>query len=141
MSAPTCWTRRPAPAPRTLSLVLRLALTPRWLGGLLLAAVAAAVCCALGLWQWDRGEGLHGSLQNTAYAFNWWLFALLCLLFWVRALRDQVRTGSCPPRQVSAATAAASEQRAATVAAESDDDPEVARWNAWLADLAQHPRR
>lgn len=31
-------------------------LTPRWLGGLALAVVLAAVCVLLGTWQWDRRE-------------------------------------------------------------------------------------
>lgn len=36
--------------------MLRLALTPRWLGWLALALVAALVCIWLGQWQWSRYE-------------------------------------------------------------------------------------
>lgn len=36
--------------------MLRLLLTPRWLGGLALAVVVTLVCTWLGLWQWDRYE-------------------------------------------------------------------------------------
>lgn len=111
----------------------RLALTPRWLGGLALCLLAAAVFGWLGRWQWDRGQGAHGSLQNTAYAFNWWLFAALSPVFWGRALREAHRQDTLPA--VPDGEQAALERDRAAMVASDADDPEVAAWNAWLAQL------
>ena len=53
--------------------------TRRWTGGLLFAVAFAVVCCFLGRWQWDASQAPHGDLQNFAYAFNWWIFAVVGL--------------------------------------------------------------
>lgn len=41
------------------------------------------------------------NLQSTAYAFEWWAFALFAVVFWVKVLRDDVRD-----RRLEAAEAA-----------------------------------
>ena len=47
----------------------RFLLSPRWLGGLALAAVVAAVCVLLGTWQWDRRE--QAAARNAAVVANY----------------------------------------------------------------------
>ncbi|MEV0948539.1 transcriptional regulator [Rhodococcus sp. NPDC049939] len=42
---------------------------------ILLVAVGAAGCLALGWWQWTRFEAVGGTGQNLGYAFQWPLFA------------------------------------------------------------------
>jgi DNA-binding transcriptional regulator of glucitol operon len=120
-----------------------LAFTRQWLGGLALCILFAVIFAWLGRWQWNRGQAAHGSLQNTAYAFNWWLFSLLSLGFWGRTLRDAAREVGLP-RQVDEAGAYGAlvqeAQRATAVAADAAD-PEVVAWNAWLTELNANPRR
>lgn len=108
--------------------------SPRWLGGLAVAIVAALVCAGLGRWQWDRSQAGHGTLQNLAYAFNWWLFAVLCIGVWVKALRDETRHPRSEQPQVAAPRPALGVNQVA-------DDVEVADWNDWLAGLNADPRR
>ncbi|WP_168581551.1 SURF1 family cytochrome oxidase biogenesis protein [Gephyromycinifex aptenodytis] len=50
--------------------MLRVLLSPRWLGALVLAAFFAAACVALGFWQWGRYEdkSLRAELVRTSYA-------------------------------------------------------------------------
>jgi DNA-binding transcriptional regulator of glucitol operon len=139
--------------------VRRLAFSPRWVGGLLFCIAAAVTCALLGRWQWDVAQAHRGTLQNTAYAFNWWLFSDLFLGFWVKALRDTVardaRAAASPPsiEPAAAAPLAAHARRAApprtrepapeqpVVVPSADEDPEVAEWNAWLQEMNADPRR
>ncbi|HVV31385.1 MAG TPA: hypothetical protein VHC41_10950 [Mycobacteriales bacterium] len=133
----------------------RLAFTPRWIGGLLFCLTAAAVCGVLGYWQWDVAQARHGSLQNTAYAFNWWLFSFLFVAFWFKALHDTThrpaghahrprpavpvpRLPDRDPRVALPARAAALIQAPLPTP---EEDPDVAEWNDWLAELNANPRR
>lgn len=138
------WARRAAATGAAYArAVRRLAFTRRWLGGLALCIAAALVFAWLGRWQWDRGQAIHGSLQNTAYAFNWWLFSMLSLGFWGRTLRDAAAELG-QPRQVDLARSSAAlvqEAQRATAVAADGQDPEVVAWNAWLAELNANPRR
>ncbi len=42
------------------------------------------------------------NLQSTAYAFEWWAFALFAVAFWVKVLRDDVRDRRLEARIVAA---------------------------------------
>jgi hypothetical protein len=155
-----------SPIAGTLGAVRALAFTPRWIGGLLFCLTAAAVCAFLGHWQWDVAR--HGSMQNTAYAFNWWLFAALFVGFWFKALRDTVRrdadlqtgraSGLSSPASRSAAGISVSglaaspagkmsrirepaPQATRPVLPTPEEDPDVAAWNDWLAELNADPKR
>ena len=83
--------------------MLRLLVTPRWLGWTLLAAVSAGVCGAMSWWQLGRAESATGSLLNAGYAFQWPLFGLFFLALWWRMLRAEarqlaeLRAGDDPP--------------------------------------------
>jgi len=107
--------------------VLRRLLTPRWLLGLLLALVGAAVMVRLGLWQLGRGERRH-SLQNYSYAVEWVLFAAFTVFCYVKLLRDEGRE-----EEPEAAGTGLVVPRPAGVAEPQDD--ELAAYNAYLARL------
>ena len=119
--------------------MLQLARSPRWIGGLLLAIAAAAVCTALGEWQWGRSQGPNSQPQNLVYALNWWLFAGMCLWFWGKALRDEAKRLADP--NAPAAGTAGLPTPAPTAAAAPVGDAEVDEWNTWLAELdSRRPR-
>lgn len=130
----------------------KLAFTPRWIGGLLFCIAAAVVCALLGRWQWDVAQSHRGTLQNTAYAFNWWLFAVLFVGFWFKALRDTVArdarlaaetvSPSVPTEQTREPVGLREPAPQRVIALPTvEEDPEVAEWNAWLQELNANPRR
>jgi hypothetical protein len=128
--------------------VLRLLVTPRWIGWTLFALVAVAVCSGMAYWQLLRAESPTGSLLNAGYAFQWPLFGVFFAALWWRMLRaearalDEVRRQEPeerlePVRPVAAGSPFGPRPAGAVVA---DDDegpaPERARWNLMYAELA-----
>lgn len=71
--------------------MLRVLLTPRWLGWTLLALLALGVCGVMTWWQVIRLESPGGSLLNAGYAFQWPLFGLFFAFLWWRMLRAEAR--------------------------------------------------
>ena len=71
--------------------MLRLLVTPRWIGWTLFALVAVVVCGAMAYWQLLRAESPGGSLLNAGYAFQWPLFGLFFAALWWRMLRTEAR--------------------------------------------------
>ena len=76
--------------------MLRVLLTPRWLGWTLFALLAVAVCAMMTWWQVVRLESPGGSLLNAGYAFQWPLFALFFAFLWWRMLRSEARAAPEP---------------------------------------------
>lgn len=117
-------------------------LRPGWLALHVLVLLAMAVMVGLALWQWRRG-GQLSSLRSYTYSIEWYVFAGLTLLGYLKVCRDSlvpdpdegVLFGSVEGVQLSSATGLAS-------ADQWDDDPEVAEWNAQFARLhAQHVQK
>jgi DNA-binding transcriptional regulator of glucitol operon len=103
------------------------------------AVVAASVTMVrLGQWQWHQAHRHHGEILNYSYAFQWWAFAGFTILMWLRVIRDQVgvqaptldegRAASGPPARYVAYQPPPSQPAG-------DDDPERARFNAYLTSL------
>jgi hypothetical protein len=65
-------------------------LRPRWLAWHAFAVLAAVGMLWLGDWQLHRAEG--GNALSWAYTFEWPLFAIFGVYFWVKSLRDELRT-------------------------------------------------
>lgn len=61
-------------------------LKPGWIAGHLLVVAAFAVCCRLGVWQWDRTHDADGTLQNLSYAVLWPGFGIAFIYMWIRFL-------------------------------------------------------
>ena len=70
--------------------MLRLLVTPRWIGWTLFALAAVLVCGAMAWWQVVRAESPGGSLLNAGYAFQWPLFGLFFAALWWRMLRPRL---------------------------------------------------
>lgn len=107
--------------------MLRRLLTPRWLLGLLLALVGAAVMVRLGMWQLGRAESRH-SLQNYSYAVEWVLFAAFTVFCFGKLLHDDGRADEpTPPSSVAVPPP--------TRAVLEPEDDELTAYNAYLARL------
>lgn len=125
----------------------RFLLTPRWLAwlGFVIAAVAGMLW--LGLWQFRRAES--GNALSWGYTFEWPLFAIFGVVFWVRTVIDEIRgRRGGPSREAPAAASAAGpaadglpkparRPAAAAPAVAEEPDPELDEYNAYLARLGQ----
>lgn len=127
---------------------MRRLLTLRWLGLHLLALVLAGGCLALGWWQWQRGQA--GNARSFAYALEWPAFAIFVLFMWGRMIYDTLRppvvARSGAPEAGSAVESSSGGAVAAPAAGESalvdpDEDPELAAYNRYLAELNERAQR
>jgi len=142
-----------APLPRRW----RILLTPRWISWHLFAVLAVVGMCWLGDWQFRRA--MAGNTLSWAYTFEWPIFAIFGVFFWVKTIRDELHPAAAPgergadmtlptdqPRGLSgAATAEAgqtvagqplTEPGAASQAGDEHGDAELAEYNAYLAKLS-----
>ena len=120
---------------------LKVLLTLRWLGYTLLAVLAIALFVFLGKWQWNSSQSRDGTLQNLFYAFNWWLFACLVVYGYGKTLHEDitdavaVRPGDAPVAPTPALPALYRKPRSLDLDDPVEDDPELAAYNAYLAEL------
>lgn len=102
-----------------------------------LVIVAACGCLALGWWQWSRFQSVSGTFQNLGYALQWPMFAWFC----VYAYRKFVRYEQAPPeprdnRGATEVPAGLLPERPHPTPPP-PDDPALAEYNAYLAELAR----
>ncbi len=110
-------------------------LTPRWLVRHVLLAAALSLCFIAGRWQFHRAVA-RDSVLNWSYTVEWGLFGAFALLCWGWLLRDELRGGlieqDAPPPTV---------YLPAAQPVSDDEDPELAAYNRYLAELNQKGRR
>jgi hypothetical protein len=123
----------------------RFLITPKWLGWHVFVIFSFLVMLWLGNWQLHRAES--GNSLSWAYTFEWPLFAIFAVVFWVKTIRDEVH----PPAQAKPRYAFAlpdgipapppGAPRAAGGGGEpAEDNEELAPYNAYLARLAKEVR-
>jgi hypothetical protein len=111
----------------------RVLLRPRWLAWHAAAALATAGMVWLGDWQLHRA--LAGNELSWAYTFEWPLFAVFGLYFWLKSLREELRPAQSTDEdqqpgngaRTSAATLTADEYVARLKAEVSNHG----RWHGW----------
>ncbi|MBF6171739.1 transcriptional regulator [Nocardia blacklockiae] len=112
----------------------------------MLVIVAALVCLALGWWQWGRFESSSGTAQNLGYALQWPLFAGFVVFAYFRFVRLERETAADETAEDTAAPAPRSAKPVAQreippgilperPTARHDDDPVLAEYNRYLAEL------
>jgi DNA-binding transcriptional regulator of glucitol operon len=124
----------------------RFAWRPRWVAGhaVLLAAVVGMVW--LGRWQLTVSERKHFSLQNFGYALQWWAFSIFAVGFWIKIVHDAAlgrRSAESQPVQapIIAQEPVAYRRYVKPTLPTEDADPEVDRYNAYLAALAEQDKK
>ncbi|ABK72397.1 hypothetical protein [Mycolicibacterium smegmatis] len=107
---------------------------------ILLVFVAAAGCMALAWWQWTRFESNSGTFQNLGYALQWPMFAGFCFYAYYKFVRYEEAPPERPKDTVTEIPEGLLPERPRHVARErtaDDDDPALAEYNAYLAELAK----
>lgn len=118
---------------------------PKWLAGHVLVLVVAAAMVGLGRWQMIVSDSKGFDLQNFGYALQWWAFSIFGVGFWIKLIRDRGRPKSDaepaprPEPRAVATPAVAYRRYVMPQQADAADDPELARYNAYLADLNSGP--
>ena len=114
--------------------------TPKWLGWHLLVIASVIGMLWLGDWQLRRAQA--GNSLSWAYTFEWPLFAIFAVFFWIKTIRDEAHPGDeAAPAEVS--LPAGTRQAPAAVASRDAgepgeaEDPELAAYNAYLARLGK----
>jgi len=131
-------------------------LAPRWLAWHLFAVLAVAGMIWLGDWQLRRALG--GNTLSWAYTFEWPIFAIFGVVFWIKTIRDELHPAG--PRGAALvdlpAGAAGNQPAAGGVTADEgavaggdgggagrgaatggEQDQELAEYNAYLAKLSR----
>jgi hypothetical protein len=119
-------------------------LSPRALRLHAVLLVVVPAFMAMCVWQITRALG--GNELSWAYVFEWPLFAAYAVYMWWRLLHEPAPATSPP---VAAGTASGGRDADAPDAAptggpglepDEDEDPELAAYNAYLAELAEQDR-
>jgi DNA-binding transcriptional regulator of glucitol operon len=106
--------------------------------------LSLVVCCGLAVWQWQRFESASGTWQNLGYVLQWPLFGLFpAFLFWrMRKLRDQHEAETAAEVAPVSDEPAPPPRRPVPVTVRDDDeDPELAAYNRYLAQLNARDRQ
>jgi DNA-binding transcriptional regulator of glucitol operon len=127
--------------------------------GHVLVLAAAVAMVFLGHWQLTVSERKGFSLQNFGYAFQWWAFSIFAVGFWIKIVRDAVivrpPAGSAGSAGLAGSSVGSQSAEAAAVPEgpvayrryvmpnqpPDLDDPEIVRYNAYLAALAEQDKK
>ena len=106
----------------------RFLVTPKWLGWHAFVILSVLVMLWLGSWQLRRAEA--GNSLSWAYTFEWPLFAIFAVVFWVKTIKDEV-SPPAPARPAEALTLTGDG------AGPAGGDEELAPYNAYVAFLTK----
>ena len=120
----------------------RFLITPKWLGWHLLVIASVLGMLWLGNWQLRRAEA--GNALSWAYTFEWPLFAIFAVVFWVKTIRDEVH----PPAEAESADSVGlpggipvpppgGPREPGEAGEPGEEDEELVAYNAYLARLTK----
>ena len=123
----------------------RFLITPKWLGWHAFVTLSVVVMLWLGNWQLHRAES--GNSLSWAYTFEWPLFTIFAVVFWVKTIRDEIH----PPARAEPQDAVAlpggipvpppgAPRPPGGDEEPGEDDGELAAYNAYLARLTKEVR-
>ena len=123
----------------------RFLISPKWLGWHVFVLLSVLGMLWLGNWQLRRAES--GNALSWAYTFEWPLFAIFAVVFWVKTIRDEVH----PPVQAEPRDAVAlpggipvpppgAPRPPGGDEEPGEDDEELAAYNDYLARLTREVR-
>ncbi|WP_093157817.1 MULTISPECIES: hypothetical protein [Saccharopolyspora] len=132
--------------------MFRSLLTPRWLLLHVLFIAATITTGFLAVWQWDRAHEAGGSFQNLGYALQWPLFGAFTIFLWIRVARmdlSREREEAAPEADASAEQVVEQPEvrrkrplvPPPAPRVDPDEDPELAEYNRYLAELNDADRR
>ena len=128
--------------------MLRLVLSPRWIGWHLLTLGAMVTCGFLAVWQWRRAGSAMGSAVNVGYGLQWPVFAVFFAWIWWRMLRIEIaklptsaepEPQSAPP-PVDRAPSPFVYRPGRVGPIDEAENPALAEYNRVLSALAAHDR-
>lgn len=122
--------------------------TTPWLTAHVVVVLAVVVFPLLGWWQWERAQSVGGGAQNLGYALQWPAFAIILVCVWVKSMRDELHPGRGGDstrrpysREETRPAQGLSLASPGEPALDPEDDPELAAYNRYLAQLnARHER-
>ena len=112
----------------------RFLISPRWLGWHAFVILTVVGMFWLGDWQLRRAQA--GNALSWAYTFEWPLFAVFTVIFWVKTVRDEVHPPAPTSWQEEAGLPAGARQRGGGEDG-GEDDGDLIAYNAYLARLAK----
>ena len=123
----------------------RFLISPKWLGWHAFVILSVLGMLWLGNWQLRRAES--GNALSWAYTFEWPLFAIFAVVFWVKTIRDEIH----PPARAEPQDAVAlpggipvpppgAPRPPGGDEEPGEDDGELAAYNAYLARLTKEVR-
>lgn len=102
----------------------------------MLVIVATCGFLALGWWQWTRFESATGTFQNLGYALQWPLFAGFCVYAYYKFVRYEEAPPKPKANQLTEIPRGLLPERPKP-AAPPPEDPALAEYNTYLAELAE----
>jgi hypothetical protein len=121
---------------------LRFLISPKWVAWHVFVAATVAGMLVLGDWQLRRA--LAGNALSWAYTFEWPLFAIFGVVFWVKTILDEVRPAGARPGRPEVALPPGAGQplvsAGAAAGTDTEEDEELAAYNAYLARLHREVR-
>ncbi len=115
-------------------------IAPRWLGWHAFVAFSVAGMLWLGDWQFHRAAA--GNALSWAYTFEWPIFSVFAVVFWVKTIIDEARPAAAADEagRLDLPASASPEHRVGQEQGQPADemaeaDQELAAYNAYLAKL------
>ena len=104
----------------------------------MLAITLVTSFLGFGWWQYQRA--MEGNDRSWGYTFEWPLFAIFAVVFWIKTIRDEVHPPAPTTWQEEAGLPVGARQRGDAGEPDGEEDGDLIAYNAYLARLAKEVR-